>query len=140
MYSPRAKGLRDSLKRPYASGRFRRLSRGRQTRAKAAWTFRTSIHSAAVAAEMGWLLLCASTTCTASAPIILSRLADANGREIAQHHCVDSWAIGTTHRRLAQRPDALDVVEVRAGKLRRQLPRNLATLWHRLRGKRPGGI
>lgn len=55
----------------------------------------------------------------AVAVALASRLANTSGRAIAQHYGIGSAAIGAIHRRLADRRDALDVVE----SLTRQLSR-----------------
>lgn len=51
---------------------------------------------------------------------LASRLADANGREIAKHYGVGSSAIAAIHRRLTQPPDSLDIVESLAATLRKK--------------------
>ena len=47
----------------------------------------------------------------AVAVALASRLAEANGRAVGEHYGIGSSAIGAIHRRLADRPEALDVVE-----------------------------
>ncbi len=51
---------------------------------------------------------------------LASRLAEANGRAVGEHYGIGSSAIGAIHRRLADRPEALDVVESLARQLRRK--------------------
>jgi hypothetical protein len=47
----------------------------------------------------------------AAAVALASQLANLSGRLIEQHYGIGSAAIGATHRRLADRPDALGIVE-----------------------------
>ncbi len=56
----------------------------------------------------------------AVAVALASRLAEESGRAIGEHYGIGSSAIGAIHRRLADRRDALDVVESLAGQLRRK--------------------
>ncbi len=56
----------------------------------------------------------------AVAVALASRLAEANGRAVGEHYGIGSSAIGAIHRRLADRPEALDVVESLARQLRRK--------------------
>ena len=53
----------------------------------------------------------------AKAVAVASRLANLRGRVIAQHYGIGSSAIGTIHRRLADRSDALEIVESLARQL-----------------------
>ena len=56
----------------------------------------------------------------AVAVALASRLAEANGRAVGEHYGIGSSAIGAIHRRLADRPEALDAVESLARQLRRK--------------------
>jgi hypothetical protein len=47
----------------------------------------------------------------AVAVALASRLTNASGRAIGQHYGIGSSAIGAIHRRLADRPEALEAVE-----------------------------
>jgi hypothetical protein len=47
----------------------------------------------------------------AAAVAVASRLANLSGRLIGQHYGIGSAAIGAIHRRLADRPDALEIAE-----------------------------
>ena len=47
----------------------------------------------------------------AAAVALASRLADTGGRLIGQHYGISSSGIAAIHRRLADRPDVLEVVE-----------------------------
>ena len=51
---------------------------------------------------------------------LASRLANLSGRLIGQHYGIGSAAIGAIHRRLADRPDALGIVESLTKQLRRK--------------------
>ena len=54
----------------------------------------------------------------AAAVAVASRLANLSGRQIGQHYGIGSAAIGAIHRRLADRPDALKIVESLSKQLR----------------------
>jgi REP element-mobilizing transposase RayT len=56
----------------------------------------------------------------AVAVVLAARLAKVSGREIGQHYGIGSSAIGSIHRRIAKRADALETVESLARKLRRK--------------------
>jgi hypothetical protein len=56
----------------------------------------------------------------AAAVALASRLANLSGRLIGQHYGIGSAAIGAIHRRLADRPDALGIVESLTKQLRRK--------------------
>ncbi len=56
----------------------------------------------------------------AAAVALASRLANLSGRLIGQHYGIGSAAIGAIHRRLADRPDALEIVESLTKQLRRK--------------------
>ena len=56
----------------------------------------------------------------AAAVAVASRLANLSGRLIGQHYGIGSAAIGAIHRRLADRPNALEIVESLTKQLRRK--------------------
>ncbi len=56
----------------------------------------------------------------AVAVALASRLANLSGRTIGQHYAIGSSAIGAIHRRLADRPEALKIVESLTKQLRRK--------------------
>ncbi len=56
----------------------------------------------------------------AVAVALASRLANLSGRTIGQHYEIGSSAIGAIHRRLADRPEALKIVESLTTQLRRK--------------------
>ncbi len=56
----------------------------------------------------------------AAAVALASRLVNLSGRLIGQHYGIGSAAIGAIHRRLANRPDALGIVESLIKQLRRK--------------------
>ena len=56
----------------------------------------------------------------AVAVALASRLANPSDRLIGQHYEIGSAAIGAIHRRLAEQPDALAVVESLTRQLRRK--------------------
>jgi REP element-mobilizing transposase RayT len=90
------------------------------------WTVPLAAIDAAVAKRYGVAqsLLSAhghrSGAAKAVAVALASRLAEANGREIAQHYGIGSSALGAIHRRLATRPEVLEVVEDLARGLRKR--------------------
>ena len=49
---------------------------------------------------------------------LASRLVDVTGRAIGEHYGIGSSAVGAIHRRLADRPEILQVVDLLARKLR----------------------
>ena len=56
----------------------------------------------------------------AVAVAVASRLANLSGCRIGQHYGIGSSAIGAIHRRLADRPDALEIIESLTRQLRRK--------------------
>jgi hypothetical protein len=54
---------------------------------------------------------CHAGVAKAVAVAMASRLANRSGRTIGEHHRIGSSAIGAIHRRLAERPEALKIVE-----------------------------
>jgi hypothetical protein len=57
---------------------------------------------------------------TATAVALASRLANLSGRLIGEHYGIGSAAIGAIHRRLADRPEAPDIIESLAKQLKRK--------------------
>ena len=54
----------------------------------------------------------------AAAVALASRLANMSGRLVGEHYGIGSAAIGAIHRRLADRPDVLEIVESLSKQLR----------------------
>jgi putative transposase len=55
----------------------------------------------------------------AAAVELAARLADMTGRAIGEHYGIGATGVAATHRRLAQRPELLQIVETLTGKLRK---------------------